>query len=80
MVRPDRRVWVAMLAASALYFGAFSSAALHVSAQAAGPAPTPAQAAPFVGDLLGRVLNAEGGFVVKFPYERAGHHCQAAGS
>ena len=55
MVRHDRRMWVALLAASALYFGAFSAAAVHGSAQTAGAAPTPAQAAPFIGDWVSTV-------------------------
>src|SRR5215831_1520236 len=53
MVRPIRPVWVALGAAVALYFGAFSTIALHGSGQtAAGQAPTVAQAAPFVGNWV----------------------------
>src|SRR5689334_21367667 len=52
MVRSVRPVWAAIAAASALLVAAFSTTVLNGLAQAAPPAPTAAQAAPFVGDWV----------------------------
>jgi mono/diheme cytochrome c family protein/glucose/arabinose dehydrogenase len=51
MVRRIRPVWVALGAAVALYFGAFSTVALQGVGQTSAP-PTAAQAAPFVGNWV----------------------------
>jgi len=60
MVRSIRPVWVALATAAAVYVGAFSTIALHGSGQAtASQTPTPAQAAPYVGDWV--VTTAMGG-------------------
>ena len=55
MVRPVRPVWVALAAAITLYFGAFSTVALHGTSQPSGSSPSAAQLAPFVGDWVATV-------------------------
>ncbi len=52
MVRPVRPVWLAFAAVTAVYFGAFSTVAVHGLAQSSNAAPTAAQVAPFVGDWV----------------------------
>jgi hypothetical protein len=52
MVRPVRPFWLVFAAACAVYFGAFSTVAVHGLAQPSSAAPTAAQIAPFVGDWV----------------------------
>ena len=52
MGRSVRPVWAAIAAASALFLATFSTAVLNGHAQGAAPAPTPAQAAPFIGNWV----------------------------
>src|SRR4051812_38880253 len=52
MARSVRPVWAAIAAASALFLAAFSTTVVTGLAQTSAPAPSAAQAAPFVGDWV----------------------------